>query len=112
MAETKRRKPTALTPMSVRHLEADGWLVDKVEQRVTSIVTRDLFGFIDLIAIRGSETLAVQVTSTANQANRIDKIAQSPYVAAVREAGWAIHVHGWKHSKRSGEWEVTITDVS
>lgn len=112
-AETKkRRKAVSLTPRSKAYLEAQGWLVEVVERWIPRTNTRkDLWGFGDILAIRPGETLLVQVTSTAHQANRIDKIANHPNVGAVREAGWAIHVHGWMKNTK-GRWVLTVTDVS
>lgn len=100
--------PTAL---SKRHLEADGWLVAVVERwNPHARIRQDLFGFIDLVAVRAGETLAVQATSTSNVSTRVTKIAESPNVGIVREAGWAIHVHGW--SKKQGRWVLREVDVS
>ena len=65
-------------------------------------IRHDLLGFIDVLAVRGAETLAVQTTSAANVSARIRKIADSPNIAAVREAGWSVHVHGWRKVK--GRW--------
>jgi hypothetical protein len=114
MAETtKRRKPVSLTPRSVAYLALEGWpLVEVVERWIPhSPIRKDLWGFGDILAIRPGETLLVQVTDTLHQANRIDKIANHPNVGHVREAGWAIHVHGWmKNSK--GRWVLTVTDIS
>ena len=51
------------TARSVEHLRALGWTVGVVEQRIPHTnITRDLYGFIDLLAIRGDTTMAVQVT--------------------------------------------------
>jgi hypothetical protein len=67
-------------------------------------IRQDLFGFVDLLALRGHETLAVQATSGSNVAARVTKIAQAEHAAAVRAAGWRIVVHGWRKLK-SGKWE-------
>lgn len=94
------------TQLSLRHLRADGWTAEVVERRVPfQNVTQDLFGFIDILAVRGADTLAVQTTSAANVASRVKKIALCQHVGAVREAGWAIFVHGW--SKKNGRWQLT-----
>lgn len=71
----------------------------------------DLFGFIDLLALRGSETLAVQTTSYSNVSARVKKIADHENVGFVRDAGWGIAVHGW-FKKPNGRWEVRIVDLS
>ncbi len=100
------------TARSVEHLRAFGWTVGVVEQRIPHTnITRDLFGFIDLIAIRGGETMGVQVTSGSNVSARVHKIAESEHVAAVRKAGWSIVVHGWRKNAK-GDWTLRIVDVS
>lgn len=61
------------TSRSMERLRRGGYTVDKVEQRVVKFVTRDLFGIIDLLAMRAGELLAVQVTSSDHLATRITK---------------------------------------
>jgi len=94
------------------HLRADGWTVGVVEQRIPNTnITRDLFGFIDLIAIRGPETLAVQVTSGSNMAARERKITEHANLAAVRAAGWRVLVHGWRRNA-AGIWLLREIDLT
>jgi hypothetical protein len=100
--------PTALT---VRHLRTTWPVVEVVERYVAHAGRRhDLFGFIDVLAVGPDGTLAVQTTTSANVAARVRKIADHPNLAAVREAGWTIHVHGWR--KKGGRWIVREVDVS
>lgn len=73
-------------------------------------IRQDLFGFIDLIALKDDETLAVQATSDDNVSKRIDKINDSDALADVRKAGWSIHVHGWK--KRKNRWCCREVNIS
>ena len=58
----------------------------------------DLFGFIDVLAVLGGRTTAIQVTSGDHVAERFQKIAgQYPDVArTLMGAGWSIEVHGWR----------------
>ncbi len=100
------------TQRTLAKLRKEGWLCAVVEKRnpVTKI-TNDLFGFIDILAIRGDETLAVQTTSGSNVSARVKKIAESEHVGRVREAGWGIHVHGWA-KRANGRWECREVDVS
>ncbi len=94
------------TQLTLRHLRADGWTAEIVERwNPHARVRNDLYGFIDVLALRGTETLAVQTTSATNVSARVHKIADSPHVAAVREAGWLIVVHGW--AKKSNRWTLT-----
>ena len=91
------------TQLTLRHLRADGYTAEVVERwNPHARVRNDLFGFVDVLAVRGPETLAVQTTSATNVSARIRKIADSPFVGAVREAGWRIVVHGW--AKRGNRW--------
>lgn len=101
------------TQRTLKKLREEGYTAEVVEKRIPGMpVTKDLFGFIDVIAIREGETLAVQTTSGSNVAARCRKIADNPNLAAVRAAGWGIHVHGWRKSKKSKRWELRVVDVS
>jgi hypothetical protein len=87
------------TARSLAHLREQGYHVEVVEQNKRAGIKCwkvDLWGFIDLLAIRRGEVLGVQVTSATNVAARVRKITDSPLVGAVREAGIRIAVHGWK----------------
>lgn len=98
----------SLTPtqLSLRHLRDQGWpLVEVVERwNPHARIRQDLFGIIDVLAVGPAGVLAVQTTSHSNVASRIRKIAEHPNVAAIRDAGIAIHVHGWK--KVGGRWTL------
>ncbi len=101
------------TQLTLRHLRAEGWpLVEVVEHwNPHARIRQDLFGFVDVVAVRRDETLAVQTTSAANVSARVRKIGDHPNVDAVREAGWSIHVHGW--AKKKGRWTLAReVDVS
>ena len=74
-------------------------------------IRQDLFGVVDVLAIREGETLAVQATSGSNVASRIRKIEDSDALSDIREAGWAFHVHGWLKNAK-GRWECREVDVS
>jgi len=97
--------PTAL---SLRHLRAEGWLVDVVERWVPgpgSTTRRDLFGMLDLVALRDTRTLGVQTTSHTNAAARLAKIRDAEHaeaLGALARAGWEIVVHGWRKTTRDG----------
>jgi hypothetical protein len=81
---------------SQQKLTAEGYLVGIVETWIPGTkITKDLFGMFDLLAIKGGETLAVQVTSKSNLASRVTKVTNHDNLAAVRKAGWRIEAHGW-----------------
>lgn len=80
-------------------------------------IRQDLFGIIDILAIKDHDTIAVQCTSGTHVADRIKKMEASDALPALREAGWTIHVHGWRKVKvkRGGKamkWECRVVDIS
>jgi len=81
---------------SLDHLRRLGYTAQLVEHRDRFGKTHDLLGFIDVLALRDTETLAVQATSVDNVSHRILKIAEAPEYAAAKAAGWRIVVHGWR----------------
>lgn len=63
-------------------------------------IRQDLFGIVDVLAVRKGETLAVQCTSDANVSSRVNKIVDHESTPKLLEAGWRIEVHGWTKGKR------------
>jgi carbonic anhydrase len=100
------------TQRSLKHLRKLGYLAEVVEKTIPRVfIRKDLYGFIDILAIRDGEILGVQATSGSNVASRVDKIANHDNVGAVRKAGIRIHVHGWrKNSNR--RWVLREVDCS
>ncbi|MHC9085362.1 hypothetical protein ACYX7E_10020 [Luteimonas sp. RIT-PG2_3] len=99
------------TARSLAALRKDGWHPWVVETYSSFTRKRyDLYGFIDILAIKGSETLAVQATSYSNVSSRVNKIADHENVGRVREAGWRIEVWGWH--KVGNRWQCRVVDCS
>ncbi len=98
------------TQLSLRHLRAEGWTVDVVERWVPSGgpgggVRKDFLGCIDLIALRGHETLGVQTTVAGSVSSRLHKMSDdehAPALAAMSAAGWTVVIHGWRLSTQKG----------
>lgn len=102
--------PTART---LRRLRAEGWTAEVVERwNPHARVRNDLFGFVDVLAVRDGVTLAVQATSGSNAAARVAKIGEHQNIGAVRKAGWRIEVWAWRKLASSGKWECRVVDVS
>jgi hypothetical protein len=96
-----RKKPFSANRGSVKALESDGWTVGVVEQRIPhTFITRDLFGFADLVAMSPSRgIMLVQVTGGASTSNfhaRVDKIQAEPRHAIWLASGGRIQVHSWE----------------
>ena len=68
-------------------------------------ITRDLFGFADIVAMR-EHFLFVQTTSAANVTARMRKIQGCELFEAVKRAGGLVHVHGW------GPGGVRVVDMT
>jgi hypothetical protein len=97
--------PTARTLAELRRL---GYLAEKVEQRLPRVyVTRDLFGIIDVLAVRPGEVLGVQCTSGSNAAARVKKALATSALRVLLAAGVLFEVWGWRKSVRSRRWELT-----
>jgi hypothetical protein len=100
------------TQLSLKKLREEGYVVAVVEHyNYFAKIRQDLFGFIDLLALKGKEVLAVQTTSASNMSARCKKIADHENVDVVREAGWTIHVHGW-HQNDKRKWICKVKDIS
>lgn len=104
----------AMTPTarSLAHLRQQGYTAEVVEKWIPAVRRRkDLFGFIDILAIREAEVLGVQATSGDNVASRVTKIAEHENVGHVRKAGIRIVVHGWRKAA-NGRWTLREVDCS
>ena len=73
---------------------------------------KDLFGFVDILAVGNGETVAVQTTSWANVSARVKKITESDALPDLRKAGWTLRVHGWRKNKTTGKFECKTVDLS
>ncbi len=96
------------TSRTLKKLRDEGYLAEVVE-RFNYFTKRrnDLFSFIDVVAIRGDETLAVQTTSGSNVSARIAKIRATQASAIWLESpSRKIVVHGWAKRGARGKRKV------
>jgi hypothetical protein len=100
------------TQRSLAHLRQAGYLVAIVEKwNPHARIRQDLFGVLDLVAIKDGQTLGVQTTSGSNVAARVTKIAEADATPALRRAGWSLVVHGWRKAA-NGRWTLREVDCS
>ena len=100
------------TTRSLALLREQGYTVAVVEKwNPHARIRQDLFGFIDILAIKRGETLAVQATSSGVSA-RLKKINDSELLPKVREAGWTIQIWGWTKSAKTGKYVLRVIDIS
>jgi hypothetical protein len=99
------------TQRTLKKLRDDGWIAEVVERWVPGAnIRKDLFGWIDIMALRDGQTLAVQCTSYSNMSARVKKIEESETIAEVRKAGWSVWVIGWR--KVNNRWTDRTVDCS
>lgn len=102
---------TSPTQLTLKLLREEGWTVEVVERWVPGAnIRKDLFGFIDLVALKGDMTLGVQATSYSNMGARIKKIESAELLSQVRRACWHLWVIGWR--KQNNRWTHKIVDLS
>jgi len=105
------------TQRTLKLLRDEGYLAQVVERWCSFTKRRhDLFGIIDVLAIKEGETLAVQTTSGSGVSARMKKMLDSDTLEPIMKAGWKVHVHGWRKVKvkRGGKamrWAVRIVDM-
>lgn len=98
------------TQRSLKFLREQGYTATVTEHwNQYARIRQDLFGFVDVLAVRRGETLGVQCTSASNVSSRVNKIADHENTPRLREAGWALQVHGWTKGKRGAP---RVVDVS
>jgi len=94
------------TQRSLKKLRDDGFLAEVTEHwNQYARIRKDLFGFIDIVAVKDKVTIGVQTTSYGNMGARVKKIQESENLAKLLAGGWRIIVHGWRKNK-SNRWEV------
>ena len=102
---------TSPTQNTLKRLRKEGYTAEVVEKWIPRAnVRKDLFGFIDIVALRGDETLAVQACNYSDVSKRVKKITDSEYLPTVRDAGWRIEVHGWHKPKH--RFVCRVVDIS
>jgi hypothetical protein len=103
-----KKSPTSRT---LQLLKAEGFLAEVVERRLPRcFITRDLFGCIDVLAVRAGEPpLGVQATSGSNAAARLAKALAVPELRAWLAAGCRFEVWSWRKAGPAGKrktWQV------
>jgi hypothetical protein len=95
------------TKRTLGHLRKLGFVADVVERRLPGcFVTRDLFGFADVLGVHPGDhvVLLVQTTSASNFAKRLRHVRESPALPLLLDAGVRIEVWGWR--KCGSRWFV------
>lgn len=100
------------TQRSLKHLREQGYTVAITEKwNPHAHIRQDLFGFVDLLAIRDGETLAVQTTSASNLSSRRSKVIAHENLPIILSAGWKVIIHGWRKNSKN-RWVLKVEAVS
>lgn len=88
---------TSPTQRSLKLLREFGYLVAITERwNPFAKIRQDLFGFVDLLCVKGDEVLAVQTTSGSNAAKRLDKIRGIPAAKTwLSSPNRKLYIHAW-----------------
>ena len=106
------------TERTLATLRADGWTAEVVERwNPHARVRHDLFNIADILAVRGRETLAVQVTAGSGVSARLRKLTASAALPLLHAAGWRVEVHGWRRVKvkrggKASRWACRIVAMA
>ncbi len=106
---------TSPTKRTLDWLRDHGFDAGVVERFNTFTKRRhDLFGWIDIVAIKGSLTVGVQATSSDNLAARVTKAAEIPQCEAwAKEGNRQAWFFGWRKGGAAGKrkvWTCRILD--
>jgi hypothetical protein len=110
----KRKKPFSANLAARKDLEANGWTVGTVECKIPhTFITRDLFGFADLIAMSPTRgIMLVQATGGDNFTTRIKKVKAEPRHAIWLASGGRISVMCYVKRAGKKERECRIMEIT
>ena len=103
--------PRSPTARSLELLRSLGYIAQVVEQWIPQARRRrDLYGVIDVLAIRHGEILGVQATTENNRHARQHKIMDDAALSGEwLDAGGKLEVWAWK--LRNGRWQCRRVEV-
>ena len=105
------------TERTLKWLRKMGYTCEVVEKRLPrSFITKDLFGVLDIVAIKPGElgVLGLQVTSSAHVADRVKKVTDEPRATLWCACGNWIWVVGWGLKGSAGRrkmWTPTVVKL-
>lgn len=105
------------TQRSLKYLRERGYTAEVVERWIPGAnVRRDLFGFIDIVAVKvGFPCLGVQATTASNMSARRAKVMNNEAAKVWCRSGNAALVMGWEKRGPRGRrklWTVVASDLT
>jgi hypothetical protein len=95
------------TQRSLEYLRRHGYLADICERWIPRTkIRKDLFGFIDIMAVGAGEVLAIQSTDGSNHSHRVNKIRSLPAFPILKHY-FTIEVWSWaKRGRERKTWQL------
>jgi hypothetical protein len=113
---SKKRTTATPTQRTMDQLRKEGWMIGIVEKwNHFAKIRQDLFGFIDLVAVKNERTIGVQACNDVDVSPRVNKIldletANNWLAGGTRE----IQVWGWRKRGDRGEqkfWAARVQPI-
>lgn len=104
--------PTQRTLAALRQRGEVAQVVERFNQFAR--VRQDLFGFIDIVNLRGNRIVGIQCTSGSAVSARVNKILASEHAPAWLNAGGLIEVWGWRKAGPRGArklWQPRVVSI-
>lgn len=110
-AKPKRKSQgTSPTQRSLKHMRGLGYTCQVVEHwNPFAHIKQDLFGFIDVLCVKGEDIVGVQSTSGDHVAHRVTKITEHDNWPLVCKAIRVI-VHGWRKNSKN-KWVLREVEL-
>jgi hypothetical protein len=104
---------TSPTQRSLKFMRDQGYFCEVVEKTIPhTFIKKDLFGWIDLVAVRASGLVGIQTTTKANMPARLDKAkGNGPLVAWLLSQN-TLECHGWRKIKGHWACDVRVMNMS
>lgn len=84
------------TVLSLRKMRKEGYNCAIVEKKIPKVfITKDLFGFIDILCVKGKEIIGIQTTTSDHVSHRKVKILEHENYPLIKDA-IRIVIHGWR----------------
>lgn len=107
---------TSPTARTLARLRKDGATAQVVERWNQYSKTRhDLFGWIDIVAMRNNTIVGIQATSGTNVSARLAKMRAEPRLELWLQAGGKAEIHGWRQLGKAGKrklWKLRTVCVT
>ena len=112
MGGSAKKTKAAIYPKTIKLFKDRGYEVGSTEQfNFFTKTSNDLFGFIDKLAIRANEILAIQITTDTHRSKHIRKMAEEPRSYKWLAAGGKIVLISWYKEKNRWKYREDYLDV-